>query len=111
MDDDLVVPGPPARPGRPGAGRAGEGGEPPTFIGDVVVCPSVAAAQAPEHGATAEDEIALLVVHGVLHLLNYDHADPQDEAAMKQRERELLARFRDQEMRALTARRRGDRDR
>ena len=42
-----------------------------------------------------EDEIALLVVHGVLHLLNYDHADPREHAAMQRRERELLARFRE----------------
>jgi ssRNA-specific RNase YbeY (16S rRNA maturation enzyme) len=36
-------------------------------------------------------------VHGVLHLLNYDHADPREEATMRQRERELLARFRERE--------------
>ena len=65
-------------------------------VGDVVVCPAIAQAQAPEHGATLDDELALLVVHGVLHLLNYDHADPREEASMQQRERELLARFRAQ---------------
>ena len=62
-----------------------------------MVCPSVAAAQAPKHGVTVDEELALLVVHGVLHLLNYDHADPREEATMRQRERELLARFREQE--------------
>jgi len=74
-----------------------EAGEPPSLIGDVVICPQVAAAQAPEHGWTTEDELALLVVHGVLHLLNYDHADPREHAAMQRRERELLARFREHE--------------
>ena len=99
MDDDLVLPGRQPDQGGRGPGAPAEGGEPPTLIGDVVVCPAVAAAQAPEHGATLDDELALLVVHGVLHLLNYDHADPRDEAMMKQRERELLARFREQEER------------
>ena len=97
MDDDLVVPGRQPDQGGRGPGAPAEGGDPPTLIGDVVVCPAVAAAQAPEHGSTVDDEIALLVVHGVLHLLNYDHADPGDEAAMRQRERDLLAKFRERE--------------
>ncbi len=97
MDDDLVVPGRQPDQGGRGPGAPSEGGEPPTLIGDVVVCPAVAAANAPEHGSTVDDEIALLVVHGVLHLLNYDHADPRDEAAMKLRERELLAKFHERE--------------
>jgi probable rRNA maturation factor len=97
MDDDLVLPGRQPDQGGRGPGAPGEGGEPPTLIGDVVVCPAVAAVQAPEHGASVDDELALLVVHGVLHLLNYDHADPRDEIAMQQRERELLARFHAQE--------------
>ncbi|MGZ6999053.1 MAG: rRNA maturation RNase YbeY [Acidimicrobiia bacterium] len=93
MDDDLVMPGRQPDQGGRGPGAPAEGGEPPTLIGDVVVCPAVAAEQAPRHGATVDDELALLVVHGVLHLLNYDHADPKGEAAMQQRERELLGRF------------------
>lgn len=97
MDDDLVVPGRQPDQGGRGPGAPAEGSEPPTLIGDVVVCPAVAAAQASDHAVPVDDEIALLVVHGVLHLLNYDHADPRDEAAMKQREQELLARFREQE--------------
>jgi probable rRNA maturation factor len=97
MDDDLVMPGRQPDQGGRGPGAPAEGGEPPTLIGDVVVCPSVAAAQAPEHGVAVDEEIALLVVHGVLHLLNYDHADPIGEAAMQKRQRELLAGFRDLE--------------
>ena len=97
MDDDLVLPGRQPEQGGRGPGAPSEGGEPPTLIGDVVVCPAVAQAQAPDHDATLDDELALLVVHGVLHLLNYDHADPREEAMMQQRERELLARFREHE--------------
>lgn len=97
MDDDLVLPGRQPDQGGRGPGAPSEGGEPPTLIGDVVVCPAVAAAQAPAHGSTPDEELALLVVHGVLHLLNYDHADPRGESAMQQRERELLAKFREQE--------------
>jgi probable rRNA maturation factor len=47
-----------------------------------------------------DDEVALLVVHGVLHLLNYDHAEDQESEAMRKRERELLARFRQLEREA-----------
>ena len=52
------------------------------------------ARQAPEHAGTVDDELALLVVHGVLHLLNYDHADEREAASMQRRERELLEQFR-----------------
>src|SRR6185503_11197022 len=95
MDDDVVLGGRQPDQGGRGPGAPAEAGEPPSLIGDVVVCPRVAAAQAPEHGWTTEEELALLVVHGVLHLLNYDHADPREHAAMQRRERELLARFRE----------------
>jgi probable rRNA maturation factor len=82
---------------RPDAGGRGPGSpvevdDPPIVLGDVVVCPAVAARQAPEHGQTLEDELALLVVHGMLHLLDYDHAEEPDAAVMQRRERELLAR-------------------
>ncbi len=62
------------------------------LLGDVVVCPAIAARQAPAHAGSYDDEIALLVVHGVLHVLGMDHAEPADEAAMQARERELLDR-------------------
>lgn len=64
----------------------------PVLLGDVVVCPSVAARQAPGHAGDYPSEMALLVVHGVLHLLGHDHAEPDEEAAMKAREREHLGR-------------------
>ena len=71
----------------------------PTLLGDVVICPSVAARQAPEHGGSPhhagslEDEIALLVVHGILHVLGMDHAEPDETEQMQAKERDLLARF------------------
>jgi probable rRNA maturation factor len=63
----------------------------PLLLGDVVICPAVAAANAPGHAGRVEDEVALLVVHGLLHLLGMDHADEPDRVAMQARERELLA--------------------
>lgn len=71
----------------------------PTLLGDVVVCPSVAASQAPEHAGkahhegTLDDEIALLVVHGILHVLGHDHAEPDETAAMQAKEQAHLAAF------------------
>ncbi len=65
----------------------------PMLLGDVVICPAVAAANAPTHAGTYDDEIALLVVHGILHVLGMDHADPEQAAAMQVRERALLDRF------------------
>ena len=62
----------------------------PLLLGDVVVCPTVAARNAPDHAGTLDDELALLVVHGVLHVLGRDHADPAEAQAMRARERELL---------------------
>jgi probable rRNA maturation factor len=63
----------------------------PLLLGDVVVCPSVAERQAPEHAGSYDDEVALLVVHGLLHLLGHDHAADDDREAMQARERALLA--------------------
>ncbi len=62
----------------------------PLLLGDVVVCPAVASRQAPVHAGTTDDEIALLVVHGVLHILGYDHAIDEDTAEMRARELAIL---------------------
>jgi probable rRNA maturation factor len=62
----------------------------PVLLGDVVVCPAVAADQAGSHAGTLDDELALLVVHGVLHVLGHDHAASDETAVMRARERELL---------------------
>ena len=63
----------------------------PLLLGDVVVCPAVAARQAPEHAGSYDDEVALLIVHGLLHLLGHDHAADDERATMQARERALLA--------------------
>jgi probable rRNA maturation factor len=75
------------------ASSASAGDEPPVLVGDVVVCPAVAARNARTHHLTIEDELALLVVHGTLHLLGLDHAEPAEGEAMRARERALLERF------------------
>jgi probable rRNA maturation factor len=62
----------------------------PVLLGDIVVCPNVAAEQAGSHAGTLDDELALLVVHGVLHVLGHDHAEADETALMRTRERELL---------------------
>jgi probable rRNA maturation factor len=64
--------------------------EAPRLLGDLVICPAVASGNAADHAGTYEDEIALLLVHGVLHLLGMDHAADADRARMQARERELL---------------------
>jgi probable rRNA maturation factor len=97
MDDDVSPSGRDPDHGGRGPGSPVDPPDPPTVLGDVVVCPAVAARQAAERGVDVADELALLVVHGVLHLLNYDHAEPAEEAAMQRRERELLAEFRERE--------------
>ncbi|MEY4166059.1 MAG: hypothetical protein RLZ84_33 [Actinomycetota bacterium] len=63
----------------------------PLILGDVVICPSIAARQAPEHAGQVDDEIALLLVHGILHVLGHDHDEPQRTAVMRARELELLS--------------------
>ena len=65
---------------------------PPAMAGDVIVCPAVAA-KATNTGRGLDDEVALLVVHGVLHLLGHDHAEPDERELMQTRERVLLERF------------------
>jgi hypothetical protein len=64
----------------------------PVLLGDIVICPAVAHRNAPEHAGTYEDELALLVVHGLLHLMGMDHQDDDEAEEMEARERELLAR-------------------
>ncbi|MBT8164314.1 MAG: rRNA maturation RNase YbeY [Acidimicrobiia bacterium] len=63
----------------------------PLSLGDIFICPAVVRAQASDLGVSLEDEMALIVTHGILHLLGYDHADPADAAIMSARERAVLA--------------------
>ena len=93
IDDDDVVEG-----GRsPDSLGPGNGvdpdADPPNLLGDVVVCPAVAARNAPDHAGTYENEMDLLVVHGILHVLGMDHVDTEEAEAMEQREKELLVLF------------------
>jgi len=88
-------PGPTGR--SPDLGGSGPGSLPEegtlTLLGDVVICPSVAARNAEEHEVTFEDEVALLVVHGLLHLLGMDHEEDAEAERMEALEQELLNRF------------------
>ncbi|MEE8518304.1 MAG: rRNA maturation RNase YbeY [Dehalococcoidia bacterium] len=60
-------------------------------LGEVVLSYPLAVQQADEHNVTVEQEVALLIVHGVLHLLGHDHAEPDEEAVMKGLEQKALA--------------------
>jgi probable rRNA maturation factor len=62
----------------------------PGLLGDVVLCPQVAADQAVSAGHSAEHELHLLCTHGILHLLGYDHAEPAEEKQMFGLQRDLL---------------------
>ncbi len=75
------------RPGREGADP--EQG----VLGDIVLCPSVAATQAREAGHATEEELLLLTTHGILHLLGFDHAEPEEEKEMFELQRQLLLTF------------------
>jgi probable rRNA maturation factor len=66
----------------------------PWLLGDIVLCPAYAAEQATRNGQSLTAELELLTVHGILHLCGFDHAEPDEEQAMKARTNELLARWR-----------------
>ena len=73
-------------------------GDAPTLLGDVLICPTVALENAPAHRSPVhdggiDDELALLVVHGLLHLLGMDHQIDAEAEVMEAREQELLTRF------------------
>ena len=65
----------------------------PVLLGDVVVCPVVAANQASANAGDFASEVSLLLVHGVLHLLGHDHDEPEEAESMRARERDHLARY------------------
>ena len=73
-------------------GREGDAGE-PGMLGDVVLCPEVAAEQAKAAGHSTTEELLLLTVHGILHLLGFDHAEPAEEKEMFDLQRKLLLTF------------------
>ena len=93
--DELRPPIPPQLGGSRGDRESPDGGEPsPALLGDVVLCPQVAAEQAREAQHSVADELELLCTHGLLHLLGYDHADPDEEAQMFGLQGELLRAWR-----------------
>jgi probable rRNA maturation factor len=73
----------------------GHEGEDPEegILGDIVLCPSVAQKQAMEAGHALEEELLLLTTHGILHLLGFDHAEPEEEKEMFDLQRTLLLTF------------------
>ncbi len=75
--------------------REGREGQlaPEGLLGDIVMCPSVAAQQARIAGHSTEEEMLLLLTHGILHLLGYDHVEPEDERVMFTLQRKLLLTF------------------
>jgi probable rRNA maturation factor len=87
--DELGVP-------HPGGGQAEHGTDDDTaetLLGDVVLCPQVAVRQADKAGHGTQQELDLLCTHGILHLLGYDHAEPEEHAAMFGLQDRLLAEW------------------
>lgn len=96
--DVLSFPMDELRPGTP-ATPSVEG-----ILGSIVVCPTIAAQQALKAGHSAVEEMLLLTTHGILHLLGYDHAEPEEEKEMFALQRQLLLTF-------LASRQENDNDR
>jgi probable rRNA maturation factor len=96
--DVLAFPMDELRLPQPGGGHGDHGSSGPdaadVLLGDVVICPQVAAAQAAEADHDVQDEIDLLCTHGILHLLGYDHAEPEEHATMFGLQDRLLASWR-----------------
>ncbi|MDM7853773.1 rRNA maturation RNase YbeY [Cellulomonas alba] len=85
--DVLSFPMDELRPGREGETT------PAGLLGDVVLCPDVAAQQARAAGHSTAEELLLLTTHGILHLLGFDHAEPEEEKEMFALQRRLLLTF------------------
>ena len=77
---------------KPGVVPERRPGGPPLNIGDVVIAPSFVRAQAEAAGVPINEELSLMVVHGLLHLLGCDHQEDKEADEMEDRERQLLAR-------------------
>lgn len=97
---DELVPG-----ARPDATEPG-----PATLGDIVLCPEFAADQAKQARHSLDHELALLTVHGVLHLLGYDHADAEEEKEMFGLQNRILEDFYAERHRRAQQRRQSDRD-
>ncbi|MEN8237587.1 MAG: rRNA maturation RNase YbeY [Actinomycetota bacterium] len=86
--DVLSFPIEDASPGQPP--RAVEGG-PPLALGDIFICTDVVETHATEYGVSFDEELYLMVVHGVLHILGWDHIGAHEARAMESREATHLA--------------------
>jgi probable rRNA maturation factor len=92
--DVLAFPMDELRPGHV-SGGAEDAPADPALLGDVVLCPAIAAEQAKDARHSAEDELHVLCAHGILHLLGYDHAEPEEHREMFGLQAELLASWRE----------------
>ena len=72
---------------------------PAGLLGDIVLCPQVAVSQAEAAGHSLTDELLLLTCHGLLHLLGFDHAEPEEEKEMFAVQKDLLVGFAQSERR------------
>ncbi|MDQ4132114.1 MAG: rRNA maturation RNase YbeY [Actinomycetota bacterium] len=93
--DDVVASARATDSSGPGPVLEPEPDDVPGILGDVVLCPAVARRHADERKRGYDDEMALLIVHGILHLLGMDHVEDKDAVVMERRERELLQRYHD----------------
>lgn len=66
--------------------------DPPLLLGDIIVAPAYISDQAADFEVSFEDEMSLMVVHGLLHLLGYDHQSNEEAEQMEDRERSILSR-------------------
>jgi probable rRNA maturation factor len=94
--DVLSFPMDELRPGHMSGGTDEDGETDPGLLGDVVLCPAVAERQARAAGHSTEDELELLCAHGILHLLGYDHAEPDEHKEMFGLQAELLGSWREE---------------
>jgi len=92
--------------GRPDAPEPG-----PAVLGDIVLCPEFAAEQAAAAGHSLGHELALLTIHGVLHLIGFDHGEPAEEKEMFALQRELLEEWVAEQVKAYQFDRQSERDR
>jgi probable rRNA maturation factor len=92
--------------GRPDAPEPG-----PAVLGDIVLCPEFAAQQAAAAGHSLAHELALLTIHGVLHLLGFDHGEPAEEKEMFALQRQLLEEWVAEQVVAYQQHRQSERDR
>jgi probable rRNA maturation factor len=77
---------------KPGVAPERDITDPPLLLGDIIVAPGYIFRQAEEYGVTFDDEMSLMVVHGILHLLGYDHQTDDEAEMMEARERQILAK-------------------